>query len=261
VGPITKLPATWLSSLAVVLSIGLLSPQAWALFSDDQARRAIIDLRTRVETLTTRVGDLERALQNSAQSQIQLLNENERMRAEVARLRGQLEEAALATSSGTSRQKDLYLDIDKRLEEQRTTLGALEEKLKQLEPVTVQASGGEKIRFEALLAALGAQDFKAVVRLADEFENDYANSALAADVLFMKGTALYADKALRAAIAARRDLISRFPRHPTIPQAMLNLAAAQTETGNPTAARRTLEELIKAHPKSAAAAEARKRLK
>lgn len=247
---------------------GLASPHAWALFSDDEARRAIIDMRTRIETLNKRVTELERALQNSAQSQIQLLNDNERMRSEIARLRGQLEEANLVSTSGKSQQKDLYLDLDKRLEEQRNLMAAMEARLKQLEPVSVQAHGvshrvsaNEKIQFEALQSALADQEFKKAIRLSEEFEKQHPGSALAADVLFMKGTALYADKELRSSVAARRELISRFPKHPTIPQAMLNLAAGLEETGNPNTARRTLEELIKSHPKSAAAAEARKRLK
>jgi TolA-binding protein len=262
-----KSAATRFSGVVVVLS-AFLSPPAWALFSDDEARRAIIDMRTRIETLNNRISELERVLQNSAQSQIQLLNENERMRSEIARLRGQLEESNLASTSGKSQQKDLYLDIDKRLQEQRAAMAALEAKLQQLEPVVVQVNGmsyrvsaNEKTRFEELQAALGDKEFKKVVRLAKEFEKENLNSALLGDVLFLHGTALYADKELKSSIASRRDLIKRFPGHPTIPLAMLNLAAGLEETGNPINARRTLEELIKAHPKSTAAAEARKRLK
>jgi TolA-binding protein len=260
--------AAWCSSVAVVLLSGLVSPPAWALFSDDEARRAILDIRVRLEALNKRMTELEQALQNSAQSQIQLLNENERMRSEIARLRGQLDETDLSNRSKKSQQKDLYLDVDKRLQEQRGLVESLQAQLKQLEPVNIEVngvnyrvSGDEKTKFELLESALGAQEFKKTVRLSQEFEKEHPNSALIADVLFIKGTALYADKELRPSIAARRDLMNRFPKHPTIPQAMLNLAAALEETGNPNTARRTLEELIKAHPKSTAAAEARKRLK
>jgi tol-pal system protein YbgF len=263
-----RLTATWVTSVAVVLFGGLTSPQAQALFSDDEARRAIIDMRVRIETLSNRIGDLERALQNSAQSQIQLLNDNERMRSEIARLRGQLEESNLISTSRKSQQKDLYLDLDKRLEEQRNVIAEMQARLQQLEPVSVIAHGvgyrvsaNEKTQFEGIQSALNAQEFKKAVQMSQEFQNEHPNSVLAADVLFMKGTALYADKELRPSIEARRELISRFPKHPSVPQALLNLAAGLEETGNPNTARRTLEELIKSHPKSAAAAEARKRLK
>lgn len=225
-------------------------------------------MRTRVEALNTRIHELERALQNSAQSQIQLLNENERMRSEIARLRGQLEETNLATRSGTSQQKDLYLDVEKRMEEQRKAMAAIQARLALLEPVIAQVNGqsyrvsaAEKAQFEVLEAAMGEREFKKVIRLAQEFEQENSASALLPEVIFAKGTALYAEKDYRASITARRDLISRFPAHPTVPQAMLNLSASLAETGNPANSKRTLEELIKNHPKSAAAAEARKRLK
>lgn len=263
-----KWTASWFSSLAVVACLALPHGPVWAMFSDDEARRAIIDLRTRLETLNNRIADLERALQNSAQSQIQLLNENERMRSEIANLRGQMEEANLATRTGKTQQKDLYVDLDKRIEEQRNTIASLEGKLRQFEPATVQVNGvtyrvthAEKARFEELQSVLAAGDFKKAIRLSQEFEKEHATSALLGDVVFAKGTALYADKDYRASIAARRDLIKRFPKHPTVPQAMLNMAASLAETGNPNTAKRTLEDLIKAHPNSAAATEARKRLK
>lgn len=260
-----QVTASWLPSLAVVLWVGLAANPAWSLFADDEARRAIIDMRTRIEALNNRVNELERALQNSAQNQIQLLNENERMRSEVARLLGQLEELGLATRSGKSQQKDLYLDIEKRMQEQQA---AMETRLKQLEPLAVQVNGvnyrvtaAEKSQFEQLQAAMTQRDFKKAIRLAQEFEKENAQSSLLPEVLFARGTALYAEKDYRASITARRELINRFPKHPTIPQAMLNLAASLAETGNPNSARRTLEDLVKNHPKSAEAAEARKRLK
>lgn len=258
---VKKVTATWLSSVAVVFSIGLISPPAFALLADDEARRAIIDLRTRLEATNNRVAELERSLQNSAQSQIKLLNENERMRSEIAILRGQLEEAARATKSGKSQQNDLYSDLDKRLQ-------AHEARLKQLEPVSVEVNGqryqvtaAELTRYDALQSAMSTQDFKKSVRLALEFEKEHPSSSLIAEVLFIKGTALYANKELRPSIAARRDFIQRFAQHPSVPQARLNLAASLAETGNPNSARRTLEDLIKLHPKSPEAAEARKRLK
>ncbi|MFN4882925.1 MAG: tetratricopeptide repeat protein, partial [Burkholderiales bacterium] len=45
------------------------------------------------------------------------------------------------------------------------------------------------------------------------------------------------------------------------PQATLNLAASQAESGNPNTARGILENLIKSFPNSSAAAEAKDRLK
>lgn len=283
---ISKSSTARLLGLALGFSANLISPSAWAVLTDEEARATIIQMQTRIETLNNRIVSLERALQTSAQGQIQLLNENERIRSEISRLRGQLEEANLAASTMKAQQQDLYRDIDKRLqeqpkkmtaleeklaglvEEQRTVIAGLEKRLKLLEPTVIQLSGvnyqvsaNEKNSFEEIRSALGAKKFQSVIRLTQQFEKKHPGSTLLGDVLFIQGTAFYAEKDLKSSIAARRELMKQFPDHPTIPQAMLNLAAGLEETGSTKTAQRVLEDLIKNYPKSSAAAVARKRLK
>ena len=242
------------SSAAVFIGCLVVSLPAIAMFSDDEARRAILDLRARVEALNTRIDDLQKQLQNSAQGQLQLLNENERLRADLALLRGQLEETGRLATTGKSQQKGLYLDLDQRL--------------KQLEPVTVEANGityrvstPEKTRYDELQEALKSGDVKKTVSLANRFTLQFPGSSLGPRVLMTKGTALYADKNYKAAIAARESFIDRYPGHPEIPQAMLNLAASQAESGNTSAARTTLQAVIKDYADSPAASDAKERLK
>ena len=223
-------------------------------FADDEARRAIIELRTRVELLLGKVAQFERQLQTASQNQIQLLNENERLLNEVARLRGQIEEAGRAVTIGKDQQKDLYTDLDKRL--------------RALEPVAINVDGlqyrvsiDEKNQFDEVRELLKTGNFKKTVEVAETFERYYPNSLLAAAVLLNKGTALYADSNHKAAIQARQDFLDRYPNHPARAQVMLNLAASQEESGNPSTARVTLENLIRLYPNSASAAEARERIK
>lgn len=249
-----SITAASLSRAAVFFGTLTIASASWAMFSDDEARRAILDLRARVEAANARIDDLQKQLQNASQGQLQLLNENERLRAELARLRGQLEETGRLATTGKSQQKDLYLDLDQRL--------------KQLEPVAFEVNGtthrvapAEKARFEEIQDALKAGDFKKVASLANRFMLQFPGSSLGPRVMLTKGTALYADKNYKAAIAARENFIERYPGHPEIPQATLNLAASQAESGSTSAARATLQSLIKEFPDSPAAAEAKERLK
>ena len=246
--------ASYLSA-AIFFSAASFTAPAWAsLFSDDEARRAIIDLRVQVEALNKKIGELERQLQTAGQGQLSLLNENERLRSELATLRGQIEEASKIASTGKSQQKDLYTDLDQRL--------------RQIEPVELVVDGvtfrvrsDEKARFEEIRETLRTGEFKKVGELANAFEQSFPQSPLVPIVLLNKGTALYAEKNYKASIAARQEFIERFPNHPGRPQATLNMAASQAESGNPNTARGILEGLIKTFPNSAAAAEARDRLK
>jgi len=232
----------------------LLANSAWALFSDDEARRAILDLRARVEALNTRITELDQRIQSSAQGQLELLNENERLRSELAKLRGKLEETGRATVTGKDQQKDLFTDLDQRL--------------KKLEPVAVQLNGttllvspAEEKKFQDMQALLKAGDFPKAAQSAAEFERLFPASALGSRVLFDRGTALYAAKDYANAITARQEFIAKYPAHPNKPQAILNLAASQAEAGARITARTTLLNLIRDYPNSDVIPEAKSRLK
>lgn len=248
---------------AFLFGLAVCTP-SWAFFEDEEARRAILDLRTRVEVLGTRIGDLERQLQTSSQGQLQMLNENERLRSEISRLRGELEESSRAVNTGKKQQRDQIGVLEERLKQ----IGTLEERLKQIEPVTIDIDGvkhsvspTEAAAFEKLQNTLRSGDFTNAASQATNFQTAYPTSSLAANALFIRGTALYALKDYKSSIAARLELLNKFASHPSAPPAMLNLAASQAETGNPNTSRATLENLIKTYPNSAAAAEARERLK
>lgn len=275
---IRKAMAASVSSAAIFISGFTLAPsasQANTLLADDEARRAIIDLRTRVESMDSKIVELERRLQLSAQGQLQILNENERLRSELARLRGQIEEAQQTVNTGKSQQKDLFLDLDRRLSQQRELLSQqrdlykdVDQRIRQIEPVPLSVDGvnyrvspQEKAQFEEVRELLRNGEFRRSVSAADAFQQAHPASVLASHVLLLKGSALYADRDYKAAILARQDFIDRYPNHPSRPQAILNLAASQAESGNPMTARGTLEGLIKSYPNSSAATEARDRIK
>ena len=74
------------------------------------------------------------------------------------------------------------------------------------------------------------------------------------------GNAQYARKDYRASIAAQRLLVTNYPTSPKVPDALLNIASAQSDLNDNASARRTLEELIAKYPQSEAAVKAKQRL-
>jgi tetratricopeptide (TPR) repeat protein len=74
------------------------------------------------------------------------------------------------------------------------------------------------------------------------------------------GNAQYARRDYRASIVTQRQLLKDFPDSSKAPDALLNIASAQSDMGDNAAARRTLEELIAKYPKSEAGTRARQRL-
>ena len=83
---------------------------------------------------------------------------------------------------------------------------------------------------------------------------------LAPSAQYWLGNAQYARRDYRASIASQRQLLLNWPDSSKAPDAMLNIASAQSDMGDNAAARKTLEELIRKYPKSDAATKARQRL-
>jgi len=236
----------------------LLAPmQAQAFLGDDEARRAIIELRQRFEASEARQARLAeeaRSQGNTGQrSLLELANQIEQLRSEVANLRGQNEQLAREVSELQRKQKDVQ--------------SGLEERLKQVEPTTVSLDGrdftaapAEQRDYEAAMAVLRRSDFPAAAAAYAGFLQRYPESGYTPSVLYWLGNAQYANRAYKEAIESHRRLIAEFPGHQRVPEGMLALANSQVELKDSRAARRTLEDLVKMHPGSEAATVARERL-
>lgn len=247
------------SALALVWPL-----QAHALFDDDEARKAIIELRQRVEinrqaaeaanAATTRTAEEARDGQTTTRrSLLDLANQIEQLRAEVARLRGQNEQLTREVSELQRQQKDVQLGLD--------------ERLRKVEPVKVSLDGKdftaaptEKRDFDAAMEALRRTEFDAAAQAYQLFLKRYPDSGYTAAALYWLGNAQYASGEYKAALETHRRLVTRFPEHPRTPEAQLAIANSQVELKDTKAARRTLEDLVKAHPQSEAAGAARERL-
>ena len=240
-----------------------LSAQA-ALFDDDEARKAILDLRQKVdvqqqrnaEELRRNAEDLKKANDESAQlrrSVFDLSNQIEALRADLARLRGQDEQLARDVAEVQRKQKDISQGVD--------------ERLRKFEPVKVTVDGLEfsatpaEIReFDAALATLRKGDFSAAQTSFLDFTNRYPNSGYRPSALFWLGNAQYALRAYREAVINFKSLVSIAPDHLRAPEAALSIANCQVELKDMAAARKTLGDLIKVYPQSEAASVAKDRL-
>src|SRR5690349_18881117 len=103
------------SRLACLMLAAWLPLQASAgILDDDEARRAIIDLRAKVDNITR---DLTTRLDAKADKNatLDLLNQNQQLLSEIAKLRGQVEVLANEVSKAQNNQRTLYADLDARI--------------------------------------------------------------------------------------------------------------------------------------------------
>jgi tol-pal system protein YbgF len=244
------------TAAAVTACVLAFSAQA-ALFEDDEARRAVLDLRQKVDASQQRMtDDLKRANDDNAQlrrSLLDLSNQIEALRNEMANLRGQNEQLAKGVADVQRTQKDMTQGVDERLRKFEPGKVALDGKEFVAEPA-------EKQEFEAALATLRKGDFAAAQTSFVNFMKRYPQSGYQSSSLFWLGNAQYALRDYRDAVTNFRNLVAAEPGHARAPEALLSMANCQVELKDVKSARKTLDDLVKTYPQSEAASVAKERL-
>ena len=251
--------------------LGLLAPlllslaaPSWALFGDEEARKAIVDLRdqvaqmqkddnTRVDALSQRIDRIDNLLQAIQRGQLEAGGQFDQLQQELAKLRGLIEQVTNDVATLQKRNRDLYSDLDARIRK-------LEPSSVTVEGKSVQVDRDEQAAYESAMAVFKASDFRTAAGALLAFLARYPQSAYAAAAQFWLASSYYAIKDYRSAIAAQQALIDRFPDSPRAADAMLNIAASQIELNDKKSARATLSKVISDFPESDAAKLAKERL-
>ena len=223
--------------IALTISLGaLLSSNAWAIFSDDEARKAILEMRKSVQASQGAILDLQ--------------NQIEKLRTENAQLRGQIESLQKQTDDLTKNQKTYYQDLDNRLTR-------FEPQTIEVEGVTGVVQAGERSAYEEALNAFQNNQVKKADSDLTAFIRKYPSSPYLPLALFWSGNTKYALKDYNGSINQLQTLITRFPGHQRVPAAMLTLGNANLESGKKAVAKKVLSDLIAKYPDSEAAKEAK----
>ncbi len=240
----------------LILCLGHSVAQA-ALFEDDEARRAILDLRQRIEQLSG-TGSAQGKAQTEEISKLRsalldLQNQIETLKADQARLRGTNEQLMRDLSDLQQRQKDVQLGLDDRL--------------RKFEPIKVNLDGvdfladpGEKRDYDAAMAIFRKGDFANAQTALSGFTQRYSSSGYLPSVIFWLGNAQYANKDYAGSVGNFKRMLSLVPNHPRASEAMLAISNCQIELKDMKTAKKTLEDLVKAYPDSEAAQAAKERL-
>ncbi|MBA3592393.1 MAG: tol-pal system protein YbgF [Polaromonas sp.] len=247
-----KLPIS-LAAMACVLAFNAHA----GLFEDDEARKAILDMRQRLDVSQQRTAEeLRKVNEDNAQlrrSLLQLSGQIDALRSELAQMRGQGEQMTRELSEVQRRQKDLSQGLDDRLSK--------------FEPSKVSVDGrefvadpAEKQEFETALAVMRKGEFATAQTGFGNFLKRYPQSGYKAPALFWLGNAQYALRNYRDAITNFRTLVATDTEHVRAPEAVLAIANCQVELKDISAARKTLQDLLKAYPQSEAASVAKDRL-
>lgn len=193
-------------------------------FADDEARRAILELRQQIRQMN----------EQSMQSRLMFADQIEMMRQEIANLRGKVET----------------------LSWQNSQLQAITE---QPTPSLI-SDPQEQAAYEAAMDLYRNGQYQEAASGFGTFIEAYPNSSQIDDVRFFEGSSLYATKRFSAAMQKLQALISASPSSPRAPDALMVIASSQVEMNDLASAQKTLERIVQEYPESPAADTARSRL-
>lgn len=219
-----------------------------ALFGDDEARKAILELRGRINQI-----EQDLASKSSSNSAITLAEKNDRLLQEIAQLRGQVEVLAHELSNTQQRQRDFYVDLDTRL--------------RKFEPQQVSVGGKEFIvapeeqkAYDAALAQFKGGDYKGAATAFAAFATKFPQSGYVPSAQYWLGNAHYALGNYKNAIAAQDVIIKKFPDNSQVPDALLSVASSYVELNDKANARKTLQTLVSKYPDTTSGIKAKERL-
>lgn len=266
-GPASPVPPRPLGRAWAAAAAALMLASAGAhagLFDDEEARKAILDLRSRIQASDDRA---QGALAEQGKAQAALLEQVNALRRSLLELNAQLEAQRADNAKLRGTQEQLARDVADQQRLLKDVSKGLDDRLRVIEPQKVSVDGKEfsadaeeRRTHDAAMAALRGGDFDKASAALSGFLQRWPNSGYADSARFWLGNALYGQKNYKEAIGVFRAMVNSAPAHPRTPEALLAIANCQIEMKDNRAARKTLDDLIKAHPSSEAAVAAKERL-
>lgn len=214
--------------LAASLSITALACAPAHAFADDDARRAILDLRQQIKQLTDQ----------NQNARLQPADQMETMQHEMTEMRGQLERIRWE------------LDVNKRSSEDQSGGSSIQ-----------VGNPQEQASFNSAMGLFRSGKYKEAAAGFGTFLSNYPSSQLAAEAKFYQGSSQYASKDYKGSIQNLQGMVQASPTDARAPDALLIVAASQIELNNMAGAKASLQKIIKDYPQSSAADTAKSRLK
>jgi len=235
---------------------------------DDPVELKLTDLEARMIRI-------EKIVNN--QSLIELANQLDQLRSETAALRGDIEQLRHDTDSSASRQKELYVDVDKRLQsleqaERGAALAPPPLSTPSLPPASsappprsAPAAAGaaaaaapkpgvsDKQAYQTAFDLLQARKYDEAAKAFTQFLSGYASSPLADNAQYWLAQSHYVQRQFNVALPEFQKVIEKYPQSSKLPDALLKVGYCQSELGNKSAARTALQQVMKQFPDTTAA--------
>jgi len=233
-----------------------------------------------------RLSRLERLM--NSQGLVDLLLKLEELQKEVQQLRGDVETQTHIANDLKKRQRDLYIDLDRRILQierkgsggsSSTSTTPLKDNVdstsstthslpvKQSKPVSNHTSTKsldpikEQKAYQKAFDLLRELRYEQAIKAYRQFIRDYPNGRYAHIAQYWLSEASYAQRHFEQAIVDYQDLVKNYTNSPKLAEAMLKIGYSYNALGKNKAAKETIEKLLRLYPNTTAAGQGQKLLK
>lgn len=223
--------------------------------------------------LEARLLRIERIVEN--QSLVELSSAVEALRSETAALRGEIETLRFETENSDSRQRELYVDVDRRLQQLETApRAAIPAPSAAPSPdaggfgagaaaggaVAARPTGSDQQNYQAAFDLIQARKYEEANSAFTSFLSQFPTSPLADNAQYWLAETHYVRGQYQNALPEFRKVIESYPQSAKLPDALLKVGFCQAELGDRAAARTSLQEVMRQFPDTTAARLASQRL-
>jgi len=217
------------------------------------------------------------ASSTSAASMLGLYKRLEQLQREVQQMQGQMEEQAYLIENLKKRQRDLYLDTDRRLVQLETgetvVLGADSNPLNTTnssskpeqtaitteQPALVNGSQ-DKLAYDRAFSSLKSGRYKQSITDFSAFAKNFPQSVYLPNALYWLGEASYVNRDFKRAVDEFNKVVSQYPAHAKAKDALLKIGFIQYEQKQWKESKETLTKVSSSYPDTTVASLAQKRL-
>jgi tol-pal system protein YbgF len=210
----------------------------------------------RLNDIDSRLTKVERILGN--QSLVELAQQLETLQADVRSIRGDLDQLQHSNEGARLQQRDLYTDLDKRVQALEGTTSAVGASAAAA-PVA-GAAAADQGYYKTAFDLLKSGQYDKAISAFQQFLAAFPDSALADNAQYWLGEAYYVTKDFDAALKSFRTLVERWPASRKLPDALLKIGFCNYELKRWSPAREALLQVTRKYADSPAAKLAAERL-
>lgn len=231
---------------------------AWPVAADAQRSP---NLGQRVTWLEDKVEELEQRPEDTAQL-LDLFQRIERLEQEMRELRGSIEEMNHEMESLSRRQRELYMDLDRRLQRLESgdiavspavTARPVEPGPDAMDDATLPGIGGNdsgdvRAEYDSAFRLLQEGRYPAAITAFEGYLERYPNGPLTDNAQYWLGEAYYVTREYRTALVSFQQVPERFPNSQKVPDALLKIGYVHYELQEWDRARAVLTEVVGRFP-------------